>query len=55
VTDRSATRRAGTYRHRAQELAGEAARVRDDADRRHLLELAAMYRRAADQMAPTSS
>jgi hypothetical protein len=52
VTDRSATRRAGVYRHRAQELAEEARHVRDEADRKHLLELAATYRRAADQMAP---
>jgi hypothetical protein len=44
---RHIARRAGTYRHRAQELAEEAGRVRDEADRKHLLELAATYRRAA--------
>jgi hypothetical protein len=39
------TRRAFGYRHRAQELAGEAEHVRDEADRRHLLDMAATYQR----------
>jgi hypothetical protein len=53
MADRFATRRAGQYRHRAAEIEQrQLPRVRDEADRRHLLELAATYRRAADQMVP---
>jgi hypothetical protein len=36
---------------RAAKLTEEAQRVRDDADRRHLLDPAETYRRAADQVA----
>jgi ribosomal protein L17 len=46
------TSRAREYRRRAAKLTEKALRVRDEADRKHLLELAAMYRRAADQLAP---
>jgi hypothetical protein len=42
-------------RRRAAKLAEEAQRVRDADDRRHLLELAETYRRAADQGATVSS
>jgi hypothetical protein len=48
-----APRRAGAYRHRAHQLTETAAReLRDEGRRRHLLELAAQYQRAADAMAP---
>jgi hypothetical protein len=49
-----ATRRAFEYRRRAAKLAEDAERVRDDADRRHLLDMAATCQRAADQLAPLS-
>jgi hypothetical protein len=42
------TRRAREYRRRAAKLAEAAQHVRDAADRRHLLDIVAMYRRAAD-------
>jgi hypothetical protein len=45
------TRRAREYHKRAAKLADEAQRARDDEDRRHLLDLAETYRRAADQAA----
>jgi hypothetical protein len=52
----NATRRANQYRHRAAEIEQrQLPRVRDEADRKHLLELVAMYRRAAEQMAPATS
>jgi hypothetical protein len=44
-------RRANQYRHRAAKIEQrQLPRVRDESDRKHLLELAAMYRRAADQL-----
>ena len=53
MPDRHDHRRAGVYRHRAQELI-EAAKheLRDEGRRRHLHELAATYQRVADEMAP---
>jgi hypothetical protein len=49
------TRRAREYRRRAAKLTEDARRVRDAADRRHLLELAETYQRAADPGATASS
>jgi hypothetical protein len=52
MVNRTANRRAGVYRHRAAILSEMAKGARDESDRRHMLELAATYERAADQMAP---
>jgi hypothetical protein len=52
MTKSETKRRAGEYRNRALQLENRAAKVRDAADRRHMLELAATLRRAADAMAP---
>jgi hypothetical protein len=50
-----ATRRAGSFRHRAHQLAKQAEReVRDEGRRRYLLELAAQYQRTADALAGSS-
>ena len=51
AVDHSA-RRADFYRRHANELAETAERQHDEALRRHMLDLAATYQRAADQMAP---
>jgi hypothetical protein len=40
------------YQQRAQQLENRAAGVRDAVDRRHILDLAAIYQRAADEIAP---
>ena len=40
------------YRRHAYELAQAAENERDDSRRRHMLDLALTYQRAADQMAP---
>jgi hypothetical protein len=48
---RCAARRAREYLKRAAKLADEAQYARDAEDRRHLLDLAETYRRAADQAA----
>jgi hypothetical protein len=40
------------YRHRAHVLAEQAKEARNESDRRHMLELVAIYERTADQMAP---
>lgn len=47
--------RAREYRRRATKLAAEAEHARDADDRRHLLELAETYQRAADQVAPSAA
>ena len=52
MADRSASRRAGMYRHRARALTEQANEARDACDRRHMLELAAIYERTADSLAP---
>ena len=45
-------RRAAIYRQRAQELSESAKQLRDECDRRHMLDQAATFARAADAMAP---
>jgi len=52
MADRHAQRRAGQYRQRAQELTAAAAQPRDECDRRHMLDQAATFERAADALAP---
>jgi hypothetical protein len=47
-----ASRRAAVYRHRARELAETAAREWHEDRRRHLLDQAATFQRAAEQMDP---
>jgi hypothetical protein len=48
-----ASRRAGAFRHRAHQLTEAASHEwRDEERRRHLLELAAQYQRAADTLFP---
>jgi|RhiMetdeSRZDD1v2_1073273.scaffolds.fasta_scaffold473642_3 hypothetical protein len=54
MADRHAHRRAGAYRHRAHQLTDTAAREPHEDRRRHLLELAAQYQRAADALAAPS-
>jgi len=49
IVANATTRRAREYRKRAAKLADEAQRARDDEDRRHLLDLAETYQRAADK------
>ena len=44
-----AVRRAAAYRQRALQLTETAAHLRDEGNRKHLLDLVATYRRAADQ------
>jgi hypothetical protein len=44
--------RARKYQKRAAKLAETAQHIRDAADRRNLLDLAVIYRRAADQAVP---
>ena len=46
-----AIRRASIYRQRARQLADAAAREPREIERRHLLGLAAMYQRSADDLA----
>jgi hypothetical protein len=47
-----ASRRAGAFRRRADQLTEAAAReLRDEVRRQHLLDLAATYRRSADALA----
>ena len=48
-------RRAGLYRHRARELTERAKDIPYEADRRHMLELAATYERTANNLAPAPS
>jgi hypothetical protein len=55
VIDASTTRRASKYRRRAAKLAETARHIRNAADRRHLLGLAATYQHTADQTAPPLS
>jgi hypothetical protein len=45
-------RRAAIYRQRAQQLSEAAKQPRDECDRRHMLDQAATFQRAADAMAP---
>ena len=52
MRNRTARGRAGEYRNRALQLESRAANVRDQADRRHMLDLAATYQRVADEVAP---
>jgi hypothetical protein len=49
-----AHRRAAVYRQRAQELSDTAREERREDVRRHLLDQAATFQRAADAMAPAS-
>ena len=44
--------RAAIYRQRAQELSESAKHLRDECDRRHMLDQAAAFERAADALAP---
>ena len=46
-----AIRRAAVYRQRALELSETAKQLRDEVDRKHLRDLAAIFQRAADAMA----
>jgi hypothetical protein len=55
IVANATTRRAREYRNRAAKLTDEAQRVRDADDRRHLLDLAECYKRAADLVAVVSS
>jgi hypothetical protein len=43
------------YRHRAHVLAEQAKEARNESDRRHMLELVAIYERTADNLAPAPS
>ena len=52
MIDRTARRRAGMYRHRARDLVERAKDIPAECDRRHMLELAAIYERTADNLAP---
>ena len=45
-------RRAAIYRQRAQELTEAARQLRDECDRKHMLDQAATFERAADALAP---
>ena len=54
MADRHAHRRAGAYRHRAHQLTDTAAREPHEDRRRHMLELAAQYQRAADTLAASA-
>ena len=45
-------RRAAIYRQRAQELTESAKQLRDECDRKHMLDQAATFERAADALAP---
>ena len=47
-----AIRRASVYGQRARQLVGAATREPREIERRHLLGLAAMYQRVADDLAP---
>ena len=47
-----AHRRAVVYRQRAQEFTESAKQPRDECDRRHMLDQAATFERAADALAP---
>ena len=48
----AATRHAAEYRQRARELIDQAWHVPGEGDRRHMLDLAAIYERTADALAP---
>ena len=50
--NRTAHRRAALYRHRARDLVQRAKDIPAECDRRHMLELAAIYERTADTLAP---
>jgi hypothetical protein len=52
ATTQTASRHAAEYRQRARELADQAEDVAAEWDRKHFLELAATYERAADSLAP---
>ena len=55
MRNRTARGHAGEYRNRALQLESRAANVRDQADRRHMLEMAATLRRTADALAPAAA
>ena len=50
-----AIRRASIYHQRARQLAEDATREPREIERRHLLGLAAMYQRIADEMVPAAA
>ena len=52
ATTQAASRHAAEYRQRARELINQAWHIPAEGDRRHFLELAASYERAADALAP---
>ena len=52
MSDRAANRRAALYRHRARDLVQRAKDLPAECDRRHMLELAATYKRTAENRAP---
>jgi hypothetical protein len=52
ATTQAASRHAGEYRQRARELIDQAWDIPGADDRRHMLELAAIYERTADSLAP---
>ena len=52
ATTQAATRHAAEYRQRARELIDQAWDISGEDDRRHMRELAAIYERTADALAP---
>ena len=54
MADRASHRRAAVYRNRARNLTEIADREPFEDRRRHMLDVAASYQRAADLMAPPS-
>ena len=52
TANQTAHRHAAEYRQRARELIEQAGHIPGEDDRRHFLELAAIYERAADNLAP---
>jgi hypothetical protein len=52
MTDRVAHRHAAEYRQRARELIDQAWHIPGEGDRKHFLELAAIYERTAESLAP---
>ena len=55
MATRTANRRAALYRQRARDLVEHAKDIPGEDDRRHMLELAAIYERTADDRAPPAS
>ena len=53
LANRTVNRHAALYRQRARELIDQAWDIPSAEDSRHMLELAAIYQRAADSLAPT--